>query len=177
MSRRSDTSIRRSPQGKPNPGGPGPWPPKVRFNSSECSSTESSSAKARRPSSRLVRGLGCGPRTVNRGDGAGFGADGRVRGVLEPVGLNVGSSRSGCWRPQLRYWQALRFNRLARAPDPTLCMTRSKTTWTPPAHDRIAGDYTLVPDYRAPSARALGQLCKAPQRRMNRRCNGLRRLR
>jgi len=54
-SRRLGISICRLPHGKPKPGRAIPWPPKVSCNSSECSSAETTSAKASRRSSRLLR--------------------------------------------------------------------------------------------------------------------------
>ena len=83
--RRSGASIRRSRQGKPKPGSPSPWPPKVKLNNSACSSRESRSARVSRLRSALMRWLGRWPRPAAREDRAHFGSDGGVRAALEPI--------------------------------------------------------------------------------------------
>ena len=82
--RRSGASIRRSRQGNPMPGSPTPSP-KVRPNSSVCSSRESSSASARRRRSAIVRRRCHGPKRKARADRSGFDLDGGVRAVPGPI--------------------------------------------------------------------------------------------
>ena len=54
----SGTSTRRSCQGKPKPGSPSPWPPKVRLNSTRWAASENNSASGKRLRSAPTRWLG-----------------------------------------------------------------------------------------------------------------------
>ena len=74
MMRSSGTSMRRSCQGKPKPGSPLPWPPKVRLSSSACTSRDSSSATVMRLRSVLLRQCSGRPGEAPHGEAAGSGA-------------------------------------------------------------------------------------------------------
>ena len=103
--RRSGASTRRSCHGKPKPGSPSPWPPKVRLNSSECSSRESSSA--------MVSGLRCALMCW-LGDGARLPGPEACVGPGEMAGacMAPGSIES---KPAPLPWRAF-WNRAGRPP-------------------------------------------------------------
>ncbi len=82
--RRSGASIRRSRQGRPKPGSPVPSP-KIRPNSSVCSSRESNSASVIRLRSAIVRRRCQGPKRKARAERAAFGLVGGVRAVPGPI--------------------------------------------------------------------------------------------
>ena len=86
--RRSGTSTRRSRQGKPKPGSPRSWSPKVRPNSSKCISRDRRNATVSRRRSARLRCRGRCRRPVAGGgrDGTGSsGSAGSARSALEPT--------------------------------------------------------------------------------------------
>ena len=99
--RMSGTSTRRSRQGKARPGSPSPWPPRVRLNSTEWISSDSSSPRAMGLSSRLTRWLSHCKAAVARSD-RGVGSDGGIGAALERwrgAGSSVGQCACGAGGP------------------------------------------------------------------------------
>jgi hypothetical protein len=86
--RRSGASIRRSSQGKLNPGSQCPSPPKVRLSSDACSRSESSRAYVSGLRSRITRWLKLRPTPAPWGDRAGFRSVAGVSTSVEGPDLN-----------------------------------------------------------------------------------------
>lgn len=97
--RTSGTSTRRSCQGKPKPGSPSPWPPKVRLNSTRWAASENNSASGKRlrsaPTPSLghhtgavaFAGAGASSEAAASDNAASLGTAGGLREAREPVDL------------------------------------------------------------------------------------------